>query len=288
MADVSSSWIDSHCHLPAEAAERSTLLQEAAAAGVTGVVTVGCDVASSEVCAAAAAEAAAAAGSARPSGGERTSSAAGVAVWATAGVHPHDARTVVDPDSGAVDLRAIEALLDRPGVVGVGECGLDYHYDHSPRDQQRQVFAAQVALAHRRRLALVIHTREAWDDTFAILESEGVPERTVFHCFTGGPDEARRGLDLGIRLSVSGIVTFPSAADLRAAVELAPLDRLLVETDSPYLAPVPHRGRRNRPALVTLVGAAVAEVKGLPVPAVAGATAAGAAALFRLDATTVT
>jgi TatD DNase family protein len=260
-------WIDSHCHLPVDAAERATVLGEAAAAGVTGVVTVGCDVASSEACAVAAAA---------------SGAAAGVAVWATAGVHPHDARTVADAGSGAVDLTAIEALLDRPGVVGVGECGLDYHYDHSPRDQQREVFAAQIALARRRTLALVIHTREAWADTFAILEAEGVPERTVFHCFTGGPDEARRGLDLGIRLSVSGIVTFPSAQDLRAAVALAPLDRLLVETDSPYLAPVPHRGRPNRPAFVPLVGAAVAEVKGLPEAAVAEATAAGARDLFRL------
>jgi TatD DNase family protein len=260
-------WLDSHCHLPADHGERAAVLTEATAAGVTGVVTVGCDVPTSEVCVVAAGSGA----------------AAGVSVWATAGVHPHDARTVVDPRSGAVDLSDIEALLDRPGVVAVGECGLDYHYDHSPRDQQRDVFAAQVALARARGLALVIHTREAWEDTFTVLAAEGVPERTVFHCFTGGPDEARRALDLGIRVSVSGIVTFPGATDLRAAVALAPLDRLLVETDSPYLAPVPHRGRPNRPALVPVVGAAVADVKGRAVAEVAAVTTAGARDLFDLD-----
>jgi TatD DNase family protein len=189
----------------------------------------------------------------------------------------------VDEATGAIDLSAIDALLDRPGVVAVGECGLDYHYDHSPRATQREVFAAQIALAHARGLALVIHTREAWEDTFAILDAEGVPERTVFHCFTGGPDEARKGLDRGILVSVSGIVTFKTAGDLRAAVDLAPLDRLLVETDSPYLAPVPHRGRSNRPALVTLVGEAVAAVKGVPVVEVAEVTAAGARRLFAVD-----
>ena len=258
-------WIDSHCHLPADAGEQAAVLADAAAAGVSGLVTVGCDEPTSRACVAAV-------GAGRD---------AGVEVWATAGVHPHDARTVVGP-SGGVDLSAIEALLDRPGVVGVGECGLDYHYDHSPRDQQREVFAAQIALAHARGLALVIHTREAWDDTFGILDAEGVPERTVFHCFTGGPEEARKGLDRGIRVSVSGIVTFPSAGDVRAAVEIVPPDRLLVETDAPYLAPVPHRGRPNRPALVGVVGEAVAAVTGRSVAEVAAATAAATRAVFDL------
>jgi TatD DNase family protein len=260
-------WFDSHCHLPADPDGQVAVLAEAAGAGVVGVVTVGCDVASSQACAAAVSP---------PGAGE-------VAVWATVGVHPHDARTVVTVDRpDAVDLSAIEALLAVPGVVGVGECGLDYHYDHSPRPVQRQVFAAQIALARAHGTALVIHTREAWDDTFAILEAEGVPERAVLHCFTGGPDEARRALDLGLRLSVSGIVTFKTAEDLRAAVALAPLDRLLVETDAPYLAPVPHRGRPNRPALVTLVGEAVAAVKGVDAGTVAESTRAGARELFGL------
>ena len=174
-------------------------------------------------------------------------------MYATAGVHPHEA-------SGGVE--GLEALLAEPEVVAVGECGFDLHYEHSPRDAQREVFAAQVELALAHDLALVIHTREAWAETFDVLAATGVPERTVFHCFTGGPDEARRCLDLGGYLSFSGIVTFKTADELRAAAALCPLDRLLVETDSPYLAPVPHRGEPNRPALLPLVGAAVAAAQG--------------------------
>src|SRR4051794_19038249 len=158
-------------------------------------------------------------------------------------------------------------LLEAPEVVAVGECGLDYHYDHSPRDAQRSVFAAQVALANSLDLPLVVHTRNAWDDTLDVLRSEGVPERTVIHCFSGGAEEARRCLDLGAFMSFSGIVTFPSAHDVRAAVALCPLDRLLVETDSPYLAPVPHRGARNRPALVPFVGQGIANELGISVEA---------------------
>ncbi len=255
-------WTDHHCHLPGDLAEEAAVVADAAAAGVDRLITVGCDVDSSEACAAAA----------RRHDG----------VWATAGIHPHDASSVVDAATGAIDLGPIEALLDHEEVVAVGECGLDYHYDHSPRSQQREVFAAQVALAHERDLALVIHTREAWDDTFAVLGVEGVPERTVFHCFTGGPEEARRCLDLGAILSFSGIVTFPSAPEVRAAAALCPLGSLLVETDSPYLAPVPHRGRRNRPELVTVVGAAVAEALGQPVETVAAVTTATATRVYRL------
>jgi TatD DNase family protein len=177
----------------------------------------------------------------------------------------------------------IRDLFDGPvRPVAVGECGLDYHYDHSPRDVQREVFAAQIALAHEHDLALVIHTREAWEDTFAVLESVGVPDRTIFHCFTGGPDEARRCLDVGAYLSFSGIVTYPSAPELREAAVLCPLDRLLVETDSPYLAPVPHRGKKNRPALVAVVGEAVAAAKGAAPADIAAATWANAAAAYRL------
>jgi TatD DNase family protein len=195
-------------------------------------------------------------------------------VYATVGLHPHDASNGVD---------TIVDLLDAPGVVAVGECGLDYHYDHSPRPQQRDAFAAQIHLAHERDLALVIHTREAWDDTFSILGAEGVPARTVFHCFTGGPDEARRCLDLGAFLSFSGIVTFKAAADVRGAVALTPLDRLLVETDAPYLAPVPHRGKRNTPAWVPVVGAGIAAVRNVDVGAVAAATWDNAERVFRLE-----
>ncbi|MDZ7732030.1 MAG: TatD family hydrolase [Acidimicrobiia bacterium] len=173
-------------------------------------------------------------------------------VWATAGVHPHEARHGVEASS---------ELLGRDEAVAVGECGLDYHYEHSPRDVQREVFATQIGLAHEHDLPLVIHSREAWDDTFAVLDAEGVPARTVFHCFTGGPGEAAAALDRGCLLSFSGIVTFENADDLRDAARICPLDRLLVETDSPYLAPTPHRGQSNRPVWVTLVGDTVATVK---------------------------
>jgi TatD DNase family protein len=234
-------WTDSHCHVPYEGVDLD-VIDAARAAGVTRLVTVGTD--------------------AEQSRAAIDVAAAHDGVWATVGLHPHDA---------SQGVASIIPLLDAapPGtVVAVGECGLDYHYDHSPRDVQRTVFAEQIALAHEHDLALVIHTREAWDDTFEILAAEGVPDRTVFHCFTGGPPEARRALDLGAHISFSGIVTFKGAADVREAAVLCPLDRLLVETDSPYLAPVPHRGRVNTPAWVPLVGAAVAAAKGIPVEAV--------------------
>jgi TatD DNase family protein len=166
--------------------------------------------------------------------------------------------------------------------VAVGECGLDYHYDHSPRAVQREAFAAQIALAHRYGLALVVHSREAWDDTLSVLQAEGVPERTVFHCFTGGAVEARRCLDLGGFLSFSGIVTFKGAADVREAAALCPAERLLVETDSPFLAPVPHRGKPNEPAYLPLVGAAVAAARGESPADVANSTSAATTEAFGL------
>ena len=249
-------WADSHCHLPYEGLEDvEGHLRAAREVGVGRFISVGTDAAQS----AAAIEVA----------GRHDD------VWATVGLHPHDAKDGVD---------GIVGLLDAPRVVGVGECGLDYHYDHSPRDVQRDAFAAQIRFAHERDLALVIHTREAWEDTWDVLTAEGVPSRTVFHCFTGGPDEARRCLDLGASLSFSGIVTFKTAGDLREAAVLCPTDRLLVETDSPYLAPVPHRGRTNTPAYVPLVGAVVAEVKGVDVTEIEAATWANTARLFGLAA----
>ena len=163
-------------------------------------------------------------------------------------------------------------LLDTPGIVAVGEAGLDYYYDHSPREVQQRVFAEQIQLANDHGLALVIHSRDAWDDTFAVLADAGVPERTVFHCFTGGPDEARRALDIGATLSFSGIVTFKGAPEVQAAAAICPLDRLLVETDSPYLAPIPHRGQPNRPAWVPHVGQFIADLRDVPVADVARAT----------------
>ena len=251
-AAATTGWVDSHCHLPADAA--AELVAEARAAGVTAMVPVGCDRASSL---------------------EALEVAARFDdVHATVGLHPHEARFGVDT------IRDLFAGAPRP--VAVGECGLDYHYDHSPRDAQREAFAAQVALAHELGLPLVIHTREAWADTFDILDAEGVPPRTIFHCFTGGPDEARRCLDRGALLSFSGIVTFKGAPEVRAAAALTPLDRMLVETDSPYLAPVPHRGKRNRPAWVPHVGAVLAEVHGVQVDVVRDATRRNALAAFAL------
>jgi TatD DNase family protein len=194
-------------------------------------------------------------------------------VWATVGLHPHEARHGVD---------TITDLLDAPRVVAVGECGLDYHYDYSPRPAQREAFAIQIGLAHERGLPLVIHTREAWPDTFSVLDAEGVPARIIFHCFTGGPDEARACLERGAFLSFSGIVTFKTADDVRAAALLCPDDRLLVETDAPYLAPVPHRGGRNEPAFVGLVGSALAELRGAIVEDLARKTTHNAGVAFEL------
>jgi TatD DNase family protein len=166
--------------------------------------------------------------------------------------------------------------------VAVGECGLDYYYDHSPRPVQREVFSRQIELAHARDMALVIHSRDAWDDTFAVLDREGVPDRTVFHCFTGGVDELGECLARGALVSYSGIVTFGSAAELRAAALATPADRILVETDSPYLAPVPHRGKPNQPAYVSLVGEVLAELRSEPVADLARATSDNAVDLYGL------
>ncbi|HEY9555080.1 MAG TPA: TatD family hydrolase [Acidimicrobiales bacterium] len=247
-------WTDDHCHLDLDPVRADEQVAAAAEAGVERLISVGCDVAQS----------AGYVDAARRHPG---------VVWATAGVHPHDAKD---------GIGGLEALLVEPEIVAVGECGLDFHYDHSPRDVQAEVFAAQIALAREHDLALVIHTREAWPETFDILAAEGVPERTVFHCFTGGPEEARRCLDLGAMLSFSGIVTFPSATDLHDAARLCPIDSLLVETDSPYLAPVPHRGKRNQPAWVTAVGARVAELQERAVEDIAEATWANAERVYQI------
>jgi TatD DNase family protein len=265
-------WIDNHCHVGihfpdqgavADDPDVAAVIDDARAAGVERLINVGTDVETSATALAVA--------------------AAYDDVWGTAGVHPHDAKDIVAAD-GTVDLSGIVGLLDHPSIVAVGECGLDYHYNHSPAEQQQAAFRAQIALAKEHDLALVIHTREAWEETFAILDDEGVPERTVFHCFTGGPDEARAGLDRGIRLSFSGIITYKTADDLRAAAAICPLDHLLVETDSPYLTPVPHRGTKNKPGWVPLVGAAVAAATGDAAEAVAEASWQNAIDLYRLPA----
>ena len=247
-------WVDSHAHLGALRDPPDATLDRARAAGVTTVVCVGTDLASSrEACDLAARH---------PD------------VWATVGLHPHDAERL---DAEGAPLAALAAA---GGVVGVGETGLDYHYLRAPADQQQNAFREQLRLAVALDLALVVHSRDAWDDTFRILEEEAPLPRTVLHCFTGGPAEARRALDLGVWLSFSGIVSFRGADDVRAAAAATPLDRMLVETDAPYLAPVPHRGHENQPAFVPDVGAALAAAVGQPAERVAAATTTAARTVF--------
>lgn len=269
-------WFDSHCHVQEEylpegdaaggadgAAGLEPVLTRAAEAGITRMVCVGTGAVTSAQAVAVA----------------RATAGAGTAprAWASVGLHPHEASEGVDEVAA---LLAQELAVADGVVVAVGECGLDYFYEHSPRAAQRAAFAAQIALAQAHDLALVIHARDAWADLFDVLEAEGVPARTVLHCFTGGPAEAERCLRAGMYVSFSGIVTFKNAADVRAAAALVPFDRLLVETDSPFLAPVPHRGRSNEPSYLPFVGEAVAATKGCTVDEVRERSAAAAAMVF--------
>jgi TatD DNase family protein len=180
-------------------------------------------------------------------------------IWCTVGTHPHEAKE--DPDLSAT---ALVRLAADPRVVGIGECGLDFHYDLSPRDIQARVFRAHVAAARETGLPLVVHTREADGTMGEILEDEYArgPFRLLMHCYTSGPELARRCAALGAWFSVSGIATFKAADDVRAVIADMPAERIIVETDCPYLAPVPHRGRRNEPAYVGHVLAKLAQVRG--------------------------
>jgi TatD DNase family protein len=250
-------WFDSHCHVqpPYGGDDLAGVLDRARAAGVTRFVCVGTDLESSRLAVALADE--------HPD------------VWATVGLHPHDASRL------PAERDALGPLAEAsPRVVAVGETGFDLYYRHSEPDAQEAAFRHQIALAHALDRALVIHTRDAWDDTFRVLEDAGVPARTVFHCFTGGAAQAERALALGANLSFSGIVSFRNAEDVRAAARVTPLDRLLVETDSPFLAPVPHRGRPNEPAFVTAVGDALAAALDRSVEEVREATATNARRVF--------
>ena len=179
------------------------------------------------------------------------------------GVHPHQAHQFADSPDAAAGLTANRIELV-PGACGVGEIGLDYHYDFTPREVQHAVFRAQLRLARERRLPVIIHTREAEDDTLRLIREEGGGElRGVFHCFSGDTAAAQRALDTGFHVSIPGIATFPKANALREAARVIPDDRLLIETDSPYLAPVPHRGKRNEPAYVVRVLDTLAEHRGV-------------------------
>jgi TatD DNase family protein len=255
---------DSHCHVhdPRMTGGLAGAVTAARDSGVEAIVTVGTDRATSE----------AAVGAAHAHGVE------GIEVYATIGLHPHDAVAGVD---------SIADLFDAPGsarVVAVGEAGLDYYYEHAPRDVQQRAFAEQIEIAHRRGLPLVVHTRDAWDDTFAVLGEAATPPSTIFHCFTGGPAEAERCLALGphVFLSFSGIVTFKHADELRAAALLTPQDRMLVETDAPYLAPVPVRGKPNQPAYVAHTARFIADLRDEPLDELAAATTANARRAFRI------
>ena len=184
------------------------------------------------------------------------------AVRFSIGVHPHAAgKFAANPEDAA--RRVDEVMSAQPLTRGLGEIGLDYHYDFAPRDVQQQVFRAQIRLARRRQLPIVIHTREADEDTLGILEEESARDvGGVFHCFTGDRAMARRALDIGFHISLAGIVTFPRALELKEVAKMVPLDRLLIETDSPFLAPVPHRGKRNEPANVVRIAETIAELRG--------------------------
>ena len=260
MTDQPTGWVDSHCHLPmltGDAADPAgDAVTRARDAGVVGMICVGTNLETSR--------------------GAIADAARFPDVRATVGLHPHDASAFEDVWDDLV------ALATSDTVVGIGETGFDLHYNHSPGAEQEAAFRAHIQLAHRLGRALVIHSRNAWDDTFRVLAEEGVPERTVFHCFTGGPDEAARAIASGAYLSFSGIVSFKNADDVRAAAAITPLDRILVETDAPFLAPVPHRGKPNRPAWVVDVGVALAAAMGRPVEEVAEATRRNATAIFGL------
>jgi TatD DNase family protein len=252
--------VDSHCHvdMPEFDADRDEVIARARAAGLVEMLVVG--------------------GVDEAQGHRRALDvSARYGLPATAGVHPHEAKLA--------DERVYDELrgLARDGrVVAIGEIGLDFHYDHSPRPAQREVFRRQIRLAREVGLPVVVHTREADEETAAILEEEGAGEAGgVIHCFTGGLDLARRALALGLCLSFSGIVAFPRAAVIQQVARDTPADRLLVETDAPFLAPPPHRGKRNEPAFVVEVARKVAELRGESPEAVAAAVRTSYARLFR-------
>ena len=253
--------IDSHCHLDPQyfGADRAEVLARARGCGVTAFICVGVGGGLE------APRAAVALAAAEPD------------VYATVGVHPHDVASMQE-----ADWSALAELARAPRVVGVGETGLDYYYQHSPREAQQSAYHRFIAMARTAELPVVSHVRDAHADAVAILREAGAPTG-VIHCFSGGVAEARDYLDAGQYLSFSGIVTFKTAGNIREAAAFAPLDRILLETDAPYLAPIPHRGRKNEPAFITETLAAVAAARGLPVAEVDAATTANTRRLFGLE-----
>jgi TatD DNase family protein len=200
-------------------------------------------------------------------------------IWATIGIHPHEAAQVTD-----ARLATLETLAKHPRVIAWGEIGLDYHYDFSPREVQHVVFRRQLALARQEKLPVVIHCREAWTDCLAILEQDWRSSGLggILHCFTGTLEEARQGIEMGFMVSFAGNATYPKAQNLRDVARELPLDSLLIETDSPYLAPQPHRGRRNEPAYVAEVARTLGSVRNLPAEDMAASTAANFRRFFGL------
>lgn len=255
--------VDTHCHLDM-LADPQAALRDAWTVGVRTVVTIGVDLASSR--------AAVRLAEGRPETGEAP------AVFATAGLHPHDAAKLSD---GL--LAELEELGRRPRTVAVGECGLDYYRDLSPREAQRDAFLAQIDLARRLGLPLVVHTRDAADDTLALLAAEAAGLAVILHCFSL-PDRLDEAVDRGYAISFAGNVTFKNAAALREAAARVPDDLLLAETDAPFLTPVPYRGKQNTPARVALTVAALAEARGWPLERAAEVTTANARKVFGLTA----
>ncbi len=256
--------IDSHCHLTYDYAPKSQeqLLREAREAGVTAMVTIGVDLGTIPQV-------------------EKLSETYDF-IYHTVGVHPHEAITI-----SPADFTVLEKAAHHPKCRAIGEIGLDYHYDHSPRDIQRAQLDQQLGLALRVNQPVVVHSREAEDDLLASLKeyARHVPAGRplgVIHCFSGTRAFGQACLDLGFYISFSGILTFKTAEDLRSCARDFPLDRLLVETDSPYLAPIPHRGKKCEPSMVRLTAMKLAEVKGLTLEQVAEATTKNARTLFRL------
>ena len=254
--------IDSHAHIQSKeyAGEVEAVIERARAAGVEKIIAVG-------------------------GAGDMSSNTEAITladsfsnVYATVGMHPHDAK-----DVGAHELQTLKELAASPKVVAVGETGLDYYYSHSPHDVQRRVFSQFIHMARETDLPIVVHERDAAPEAAELLRSEGLGKlRGVIHCFTGNYEAACAYLDLGFYLSFTGIITFKNADPLRDVVRRVPLERMLVETDSPYLTPVPHRGKRNEPAHVRWVAETIAKVKGIDFEEVAETTTRNVQDLFKI------